>query len=524
MKTLSIALAFLSMCFASVAAPPPPILYTRYTTNTTPTVDAFLYAALNALSNVLYNGQAIVANNVVAGSSFTNPTLIGQIITPFPVLPMTVMQIDRYHVIVTNSAFDYITTRISTNIVLGQTAYTNTISPTSVTIKGVADTNTMTSAKIRLDSNIGGFAVTLNDDGLGTISTSGQLFATNGATVTGLTNLGVSYLSGNVGIGTASPDALLHLSGQSGGYGLVWTNPTTAKTASLSSNGTFSVSGSISSGSTISSGASIEASSAQSLRFSTRGGFISSVDRSIKIVDRTIADSPSVTDMGNGATLHFNTVDLLPIPSAANGILTNRQWGIGNTNGDLTFMSGNGAVRIDTLRLSTNALTFSDVNNTPLVTLTNAAGAGLIRVASQMESAQPIACYGALMMNTTNILATGGAYTNVQNYNVAATNQFTRSLTTGYLTNQIAGYYRVTVNMSFLGAASETYELCHMTNGVDSELISTKGSFDNPPRLRSQTAAGIIYLPANTASSMSVKNTTAGNIAIHRASLVIGTP
>lgn len=144
-------------------------------------------------------------------------------------------------------------------------------------------------------------------------------------------------------------------------------------------------------------------------------------------------------------------------------------------------------------------------------------------------STQPVGCFGSLMMTGTNILTCAGAtdvYTNIGGYNVIATNRFIGETNTGTLTNQVAGFYRVTINLSFMGQNSKTYESDLFTNGVACDAVSWKATFDNPARIRTHTAAGIVYLPANCQITQAIQcnDGTGGTIAIHRASLVLGTP
>lgn len=134
--------------------------------------------------------------------------------------------------------------------------------------------------------------------------------------------------------------------------------------------------------------------------------------------------------------------------------------------------------------------------------------------------------FGTLRMTMTNALAlpVDVTYYNVTNWNNNLTNGFTSNLATGYLTNTLAGIYRITATLSFIGAASELYEVCVLTNGVDSEMVSSKKQFSvGSPRYDAVPVSGRMYLPAGTGVSLAVKNTTDNtDLTIHRASLDIG--
>lgn len=144
----------------------------------------------------------------------------------------------------------------------------------------------------------------------------------------------------------------------------------------------------------------------------------------------------------------------------------------------------------------------------------------------------PVGCYGALMMNATNIVVCAGAngvYTNASGtgYTTMVTNGF-YGATSGVhaaLTNLVAGWYRVTISESSLGAASQVLEWEVFTNQVGCDLISFKKAFDNPARFDACSATGVIYLPALTRIAFKVQDFgTGSSVAVNRAQLVIGTP
>lgn len=145
-----------------------------------------------------------------------------------------------------------------------------------------------------------------------------------------------------------------------------------------------------------------------------------------------------------------------------------------------------------------------------------------------------LGCYGALMMNATNLIVCPGAdgvYTNLSGasgYGVIVSNGFYGAIGAGdvaALTNLYAGWYRVSVCLSYMGANSGAYEAEVFTNLVGCEVISFKDTFANPARLRNGSATGIIYLPANCRTSFKIQDFGAGtSVAVHRANIVIGTP
>ena len=138
---------------------------------------------------------------------------------------------------------------------------------------------------------------------------------------------------------------------------------------------------------------------------------------------------------------------------------------------------------------------------------------------------QPISMFGTLRMTKTNLVTTpvGGTYYNVTNWSGYIANGFTANTTLGFVTNSVAGYYRIIADLSFIGANAELYEVCVLTNMVDSELISSKKQFSTPGRYDCVPVSGRMYLYANTAISLAVKSAAdTTQITVHRASLDVG--
>lgn len=149
-------------------------------------------------------------------------------------------------------------------------------------------------------------------------------------------------------------------------------------------------------------------------------------------------------------------------------------------------------------------------------------------VAPPPSVTQPIGLFGSMMLslatNTVTIGASGTYYT-LTNYSVARTNGFGANLATGFLTNTVAGYYRVTVYASMIGGGSDTLEGETFLNETGREEISLFGSYDNPARVRTMSSTGILYIPANTGISFRLNNRSdTDNITVWRAAITVGTP
>jgi hypothetical protein len=203
-----------------------------------------------------------------------------------------------------------------------------------------------------------------------------------------------------------------------------------------------------------------------------------------------------------------------------------------NTNLHVTGNVGIGTIApASSLHVTNTTLTTQPLridagaNANALVVDTN--GVALVRAGTVQ---QPVGLFGFLnqyIQSSSAVLAAAGAhYTNVAGYNNITLNGFTGSTNTGILTNTYAGYYRITCDLTSLGAASQHVEGCILTNGVDSELIGWQKQYSSSNNRKApQSATGYIYLPALTRISFGIKSTNDTTaITIYKANLTIGTP
>lgn len=145
---------------------------------------------------------------------------------------------------------------------------------------------------------------------------------------------------------------------------------------------------------------------------------------------------------------------------------------------------------------------------------------------------QPLGCFGSMCQsNVTNTVTTTGAgtYVVLTNYQTIRTNQFNASpantLGSGYLTNVLAGYYRITIFATVLPGNNDTVEIELSVSGNGREEISALHTFDAAARADDISATGIIYLPANSYCALTINNrSSTSTIAVWRAGLTIGTP
>jgi hypothetical protein len=140
---------------------------------------------------------------------------------------------------------------------------------------------------------------------------------------------------------------------------------------------------------------------------------------------------------------------------------------------------------------------------------------------------QPIYAWASMMGYTTNLI-NGGAntYAIITNYTTVRTNSMTCNPATGYITNLIAGFYKVGIHLSGVSVdAGAVVEGDLLLNGVEKDEVSFLTQFDpGTPRLKGMSAIGILYIPANTPITFQVKSSGAGGINVYRSQIVIGTP
>lgn len=142
---------------------------------------------------------------------------------------------------------------------------------------------------------------------------------------------------------------------------------------------------------------------------------------------------------------------------------------------------------------------------------------------------QPVGLFGSLMMrsatNTVTVSSSGTYYT-ITNFGTAMTNGFGASVATGFLTNNQAGFYRVSYYLVGVpSTAGDTVEAEVQINGVGKEEISGFHTYDNPARIDTISGSGIVYLPAGAGICLALNNNSgAHNITLWRAALTIGTP
>jgi hypothetical protein len=139
---------------------------------------------------------------------------------------------------------------------------------------------------------------------------------------------------------------------------------------------------------------------------------------------------------------------------------------------------------------------------------------------------QPIGLFGSLMLLTTNY--TYGAkdvYVILTNYATIRTNGFIADAAKGFLTNTVAGFYRINAYVSIIPGNADTIEGEIHINESGREEISFYGTWDNPARIRTISSSGVLYLPANSGVSLRINNRSATNTAVvWRGGLTIGTP
>lgn len=136
----------------------------------------------------------------------------------------------------------------------------------------------------------------------------------------------------------------------------------------------------------------------------------------------------------------------------------------------------------------------------------------------------PIGLFGCMTMDITNSYVANGVYSTVTNFSHVRTNGFISNPATGYLTNTVAGYYKISYYIAAVPGNGDMLEGEININGVGREEISMFGSYDNPARIRTISSSGIMFLPANSYTCFQLKNTSASAISVWRGGITISTP
>lgn len=150
-------------------------------------------------------------------------------------------------------------------------------------------------------------------------------------------------------------------------------------------------------------------------------------------------------------------------------------------------------------------------------------------IAGALNHTTPLHTWGFLSLtNAQNInISVAGTYHPITNYNRIYTNEFRGTITGGNLTNTLAGWYRITLNVSCSApTANDSMDADLMVNGTITEEIASHvtapagaGKFVN------LAATGIQWLPANTKLQIGITDTTGtGNISVTHAMLTVGSP
>lgn len=207
--------------------------------------------------------------------------------------------------------------------------------------------------------------------------------------------------------------------------------------------------------------------------------------------------------------------------SASNSVFIGAWSGTNTTRANTLFIDGVGK--------GTNALIYGEFDTGLVRINTNLQVVAQVNAGSTTAAVnQPIGMFGFLNLFTqvNSAVMSLTFYTNIISFNNVTTNGFYANPAIGVLTNAVAGYYRISIDLTALGASNQHIEGCVLTNSVDSELIGFQKQYSNTQvRKAAQSATGIMYLPALTRVSFGIKSTNDTTaIVIAKANLTIGTP
>lgn len=276
------------------------------------------------------------------------------------------------------------------------------------------------------------------------------------------------------------------------------------------------------------------------------------VNNAIAIGSSAFGGGASCIAIGNGATAGASRSLALGQDANASGIASAAigYQAAANNDGsfvwnDLTHSGGYSDLVADQFVVSASggidlhswgAGVFTDgpLNSTNTINSYNATGSSFTYNAQANPSVaagqSPLGNWGFLSLDSSQTVnvAVKGTYYVVAAYQHAYTNRFGAALSTGYLTNTIAGWYRIGIGCSAAApTANDAMDVDVMVNGVVSEYIASHSTAPSgaPPKYVTLFASGILYLAANSYVSIGITDTdNTGNITILHAQLTIGSP
>lgn len=225
----------------------------------------------------------------------------------------------------------------------------------------------------------------------------------------------------------------------------------------------------------------------------------------------------------NDVTIAANRDILLSPAGSTNAFIvkqTTGNVGIGTTVPATTLHVSGGNITVSN---TTAASQLSTIISPGLIKITAPTNA----VAPPAQVLQPIGYFASMMLTNTNTvtIGAGSTYYVLTNFTTLRTNGFVTIGTNGFITNVTAGFYRITCNVSMVGGGSDTLEGALFLDETRKPEITVFGTYDNPARIRTMSASGILYMPAATGLSFRLNNNSgANNITVWRAGVTIGTP
>lgn len=137
--------------------------------------------------------------------------------------------------------------------------------------------------------------------------------------------------------------------------------------------------------------------------------------------------------------------------------------------------------------------------------------------------------YGFLSLSQTQLIAisVAGTYVPITHFDLFTGSNFVGDTAKGSLTNNVAGFYRISLNASLQAPTSnDSVEIDVLINGAQNEAIASHTTSPSvASRAMSASCQGILFLPAGTLIEIGVTDASAtGNITVIHAQITVDQP
>jgi len=130
----------------------------------------------------------------------------------------------------------------------------------------------------------------------------------------------------------------------------------------------------------------------------------------------------------------------------------------------------------------------------------------------------------SMMKVEPSVAGMGGKYSTIGGFQTFRLNGFTADATRGQAINLVAGFYKIEIHLSILALDGGVMVEGNFVDEKSRSEIGFIVQSDDLPRMQNISAAGVLFLPANSINSFQLKSSGASGISILRGQFTIGSP